>query len=1166
MNLEDSATEMINNETTSVQLAADNQSSFTTESTIRRQNASSPTELGDSTSYDSIDLEDKEAETSTEQVTSIPYRVSSADQFTTERTKRSLRHKLRGRANRRKNPNDLKRLAFKRADSVQRSMHKHAINRNRFKNPRKTNLPEKFISGRPQKNVNSRRNPHRATMANKVHTPLKTRLKYANSETQYVLNDDPSAYSTETRAVTYDFEAIFDSIESKTQKSDENQVTSEETGSENYYLNFLDSLTAEIEPQRLRSQDEKRSLDEFVSDDSVAWSESMDSKASTHRENWKSVHKKAMGRDQIKKRNLKRKGHVMKNSNSNNYLREMMRKPSKTLESKLHPTDSQTGDSLDENFEEFSTETREEGYEFFDGALDGDESETDETNFSSRDRKESKTELESEYTNIPDSLTKGTEQQYQDYDENRNLDELTSEEVIELSKGIYKQENFLADASGEEPSTGTDDRKINKHSVTDVYDEITDFTIDYDDEMPFKIKKEEIGTQETSMEYNNHDINLNVESPISNVTESYVWKDDSENFNHETTLTGVDFLSDEDFSEETGKHNVTSVYDKFIRYKKEDTEETYTDDTREISTSNTETFRVKNNRQRNIYPYNRNNRLKNLNAARQMASKRRRPNKTFNAANRRKYLSKHRQKMPEKRRPNKKINVPSQRKYLNKSRQNASKKIRPNQKFNVASRRNYLNKLRQKVRTKPPKKPPPKPQSKPRMRPPQEKPRKYLSALRNAANRKQFKLIGVKNPNKYLDSISRQATFRKPKENVGLKHPGKYLIAIRPKVNHRKTGETNRRKHLNQEDKNKAWGVWKSSTQKKVLLIKPDRNKKLDRWRPMRLREGYYRRLFYPKKVRFSTRCFRSLFDVLRVALKYLDVGKKFVLKDKDGRPSLLEIEKKDDKMEERSRSALFLIAGLFCLIILLLLGCIYFAGRKGYSPLRSVFTKSEVTFYDINDNRTGYQFGHAIPFKNTLKRLCYPCFKSGVPGIEISTDKHHRREMTPKILRRVSKLQRKIKRSVTGFHEPVGKERRCHEKLTRSGVPISPFLQQEMSEREEVGVVDATPSPYRSEGGVSLEDDVNTERRDELVHRILDDKSLRGRKLRHARIPDRMTMEHKPTYEIPSDHATSLNLLEDVVRSINKAEKTMGMPKPLTKTQLGRSKVKLEYLRKVKH
>ncbi|GFT51385.1 hypothetical protein TNCV_4955001 [Trichonephila clavipes] len=1150
LRMEGYTTKVVNNETTSFLYFNISKVPFTVERAKHKRNTSLPTELRDLVSSDAIYYKDQVTQTLTEQEISDPYQESNnKDKSVTEKTKRSLRQKLSRYAKQKKNPNYIRRHGtFTKTNLFRRKgnekLHKSAMDRNGIKNPRQMNPSEKFPFP-PLKNFKSRRNFMHPTVAKKLYVPNKNKFKKDVTEAEYLPDDDPSTFSTETHKKIYDSESTLDSEEPDSEA--ETKIPTKETKElENDYLNSTESSPAQIEPQH-ESFDEELSFDDFVTDDSITWSESIDSQTSTQsarKVDRKSARKQTQDNNRIKMA-IRRMDQVIKNSKSNNHLHKVVRKP-KSFKTTLKPTEPQTREYFDEKLGEFLTETHEERYESFDGGLDDNDFETgkkEETEFPSVRRKEADTEAESVYLNTPDSLTEGTVSQYPDYyeKEDQNLNTLSSyDSTIALSEAISK-EDFSPNTPEIKSLTETDDiQKIN--DVSDIYDNTTDFTMDYEEETQLKIKGKDI---ETETEYNS-DTNLNVDSPMSNITEPYKLTDDDEIYSHEITLIKMEFQY-EDTSQEPNEHNVTSIYDKSTGVEKEDIEEIYTDDTSEMSTSASEAFPVNklvNNRPHHGYRneiYNVKSRPKYLNATRRKTAK-----PYINSGTKsRGRLNKYHQK-------------DSKRKYSDKSRV-------------ITSRSKYFKKSHQGVSVKLPTKST------------NKKPHKSISTLPKTRNKKPNKVIGVKDPQTYLKSISHRALLRKPQKNADLKKPRLYLVAVRPKVNqrkHHKYGETNRRNYLNvfhKKNENKAWSVWESSTQNKVLLVKPDHFRK--KWNPTRPREGggYYKnRQYHPKTVEVNTRCFLNLFDVLRNALKYLDVGKKFVLKNKHGGPNIIEIEKQDDEHGSYNPLSILIILVTVFFLIFLLLGFLYFSGRKGYIPMKLVFAKSEVTVFDGKNNATFYKFGSGNPFKNIVQKLCCSGFEPDIPETKTRqrdspthVDEHPRKEAIPKLVRRVSKVprMRKVKKVLTESNIlGICQEQRYREKFKRPGIPLSPLIQKESSDKVEQEKKVVSPSPYRSEAGVPFDIDLNIEQRNELVHTILNDKALIDRKLVRARVLcNRIATEHTPTYEVPSDETTSRNLIKDVMRYIRKAERDIGIPKPLSQHQLERSEVNLKYLRNEK-
>ncbi|GFQ82218.1 hypothetical protein TNCT_328591 [Trichonephila clavata] len=1139
MRIEDYTTKVVNEKTTSFLYVIVSKVPFTAERTKHKRNTSLPVELRDLASNDAIDFKDQVAETLIEQEMSVPYEeFNNKDEFVSEKTKRSLRQKLYRRTKQKKNPNYLRRQdTFTKTNLFRRKsnkkVHKSTMDRNKLKNLQQMNPSEKFPFPL-LKNLMSKRNLMHPTLAKKLHEPDKNKFEKEVTEAEYLLVDDRSTFSIETREKTYDSESTLDSDEPDSEA--ETKVPSEETEQfQNDYLNSTDSSSAEIEPQQ-------GSFDESASDNSITWSESIDSliyTQSAQKVDQKSVRKQTKDSNRIKIAN-RRMDQITKNSNLNNHLHKVVRKPIH-FKTTLKPTKPQTRDYLDEKLGEFSTETHEKRHQTFDESLDDNGFETgrkEGTEFLPGRRKEAETV----YLNTPDSLTAGTVSQYPDYYENEDQTSkaLTSYDSNALSEGISKKD-FSLNTSEIKSLTETDDaQKIN--DVTDIYNNTTDFILDYE-ETQLKIKRKEI---ETEMGYN-RDTNLNVDSLMPNITEPYQLTDDDEIYSREITLIKME-LQYEDTSQESNEHNMTSIYDKSTVVEKEDSEEIYTDDTSEINTSTSEAFPVSksvNNRQRNSYRnkiYNVNSSPTHLKATRRKTAK---PYINFGKKSRGR-LNKYHQKASKRKYSTKSSGTTSRSKYVKKSHQGISVML-PTKSTNKT-------------------------------------PHKSISASPKTRNKKLNKVIVVKDPQKYLKSISHRAMLRKPHKNADLKKPRLYLVAVRPKLNHRKHhnyGETNRRKYLNafhKKNENKAWRVWESSTQNKVLLVKPDHFRK--KWKPTRPRGrgGYYKnRQYHPKKVELSTRCFRNLFDVLRNALKYLNVGKKFVLENKYGGSNLLEIEKRDDQHAESysSRSILIILVTVFFLIFLLL-SFLYYAGGRGYIPMKLVFAKSEVTVFDGKDNAMFYRFDSGNPFKNIVRKLCCSYFESDISETEAlqrhvptRVDEHHRKEATPKLVRRVSKApqMRKVKKVLTECKIlGICKEQQYRENFKRSGIPLSPLIQKESSEVAEQKEKVVTPSPYRSEAGVPFDIDLNVDQRNELVHTILNEKALRDRKLVRARVLcNRIATEHTPTYAVPSDDATSRNLLKDVMRCIRKAERDIGIPKPLSKQQLERSEVNLKYLRNEK-
>ncbi|GFY59909.1 hypothetical protein TNIN_164831 [Trichonephila inaurata madagascariensis] len=243
---------------------------------------------------------------------------------------------------------------------------------------------------------------------------------------------------------------------------------------------------------------------------------------------------------------------------------------------------------------------------------------------------------------------------------------------------------------------------------------------------------------------------------------------------------------------------------------------------------------------------------------------------------------------------------------------------------------------------------------------------------------------------------------------------------------------------------------------------------------------------------------------------------------------------------------------------------------------MKLVFARSEVTVFDDKNNATFYRFGSGNPFKNIVQKLCCSGFKPDIPETKTRqrdgpphVDEHPRKEATPKQVTRVSKVprMRKVKKVLTESNIlGICQEQRYREKFKRTGIPLSPLIQKESSDKVEQEEKVVTPSPYRKEAGVPFDIDLNIEQRNELVHTILNDKALIDRKLVRARVLcNRLATENTPTYEVPSDETTSRNLIKDVMRYIRKAERDIGHPKPLSKHQLKRSEVNLKYLRKEK-
>ncbi|GFY59910.1 hypothetical protein TNIN_164841 [Trichonephila inaurata madagascariensis] len=755
LRMEGYTTKVVNNETTSFLYFNISKVPFTAERAKHKRNTSLPTELRDLASNDVIDYKDQVTRTLTEQEISDSYQeFNNKDKSVTEKTKRSLRQKLSRYAKQKKNPNYLRRHdTFTKTNLFRRKgnkkLHKSAMDRNGIKNPRQMNSSEKFPFP-PLKNLKPRKNFMHPTVAKKLYVPDKNKFKKDVTEADYLL-DDPSTFSTETHKKIYDSESTLDSEEPDSEAK--TKIPSKETKElENDYLNSTENSPAQIEPQH-ESFDEERSFDDSITDDSITWSESIDSQTST----------------QSARKNRKQESILMKNWE--NFRLKLMKKDMN------HSMGGLTTMIL-------RPERKKK------------------PNFLLEDAK-ADTEAESVYLNTPDSLTEGTVSKYPDYyeKENQNLNALSSYDSIALSEAISK-ENFSPNTPEIESHTETDDvQKIN--DVSDIYDNTTDFTMDYEEETQLKIKGKDI---ETQTEYNS-DTNLNVDSPMSNITEPYKLTDDDEIYSHEISLIKMEFQY-EDTSQEPNEHNVTSVYDKSTGVEKEDIEEIYTDDTSEMSTSASEAFPVNklvNNRPHHSYRneiYNVKSRPKYLNATRRKTAK-----PYINSGTKsRGRLNKYHQKA-------------SKRKYSDKSRV-------------TTSRSKYFKKSHQGVSVKLPTKST------------NKKPHESISTLPKTHNKKPTKVIGVKDPQKYLKSTSHKTLVRKLHKNADLKKPRLYLVAVRPKVEHHKYGETNRRNYLNvfhKKNENKASRVWESSTQNKVLLVKPDHFRK--KWKPTRPRErgGYYK-------------------------------------------------------------------------------------------------------------------------------------------------------------------------------------------------------------------------------------------------------------------------------------------------------------------------------------